>query len=1207
MNETEKHGEQDLVDRALREQMTRSEEYFFVKDQNLVYHVGSETFARMAGLPCAAALEGKTDLDLFPPDIAQKYRGDDEKVVADDVPIMGIAERLPDADGRERWVRTWKYPVHDERGRVIGLYGIGRDVSGEVALQEQARTTENYIDLINHIPGGVAVFHIRGGHAYLDYANDGCLDVHHMTRENIDALIGSQVISAVYEADRPALAAELARLQKEPGAVGGVNYRVVGDDGKLHWVGLRFRAAYEKDGMPYYYAAYSGMDTQKAMEESLAESRNALKEALLNTDLQFFTYYPGQGRCENLMLNSRFSRLPTVWKHYPEDFLEYTKASPADAENYRAMIRAIDRGENHAECVMRFAYNGGFLWEKINVTAIRDSEGKTVRAQGYSVDITERVNAEERIRKERMRLKSMENGVFESFSFNLTKVTDPEIQTSDSELMKGSVSGEILREALALCPPLAEGNPATREILLRAAARIPDASDRALFISTCSGEAVRTAVREGRFFKSIRYRRWVENEIRWVSTSAEVLPDPENGDLIAFYYTADINRQVIWEKLSSDIVHRNYASVSVLTLASGIYSVVSGTDENLRELSGMRYTDVLEKAQKEFVAACDTEQYLRELSLDAVVAALEQSPLYTVYNRRNQTVEHLPGKPLRRMKNDIFYLDEHRDVLVFLLTDVTEIYEQERETREKLETALIAAKQASSAKSNFLSRMSHEIRTPLNGIIGMDTIAAQSINNPEKVADCVAKIGLSARYLLSLINDILDMSRIESGKMLLKNEKFLFSDLIAGINTMIYNQTKSKGLDYECTVASEIAPAYIGDAMKLQQVLLNILGNAVKFTKTGKVTLDVRLVSDREDQAVVRFTVNDTGIGIQEDHLEKIFSPFEQEDTTTTTVFGGTGLGLAITKNLVNLMGGSIRVRSIVGIGSEFTVDVPLTIDASAIVRPKLNLHLEKMSALIVDDDLIVCEQAQKTLQDIGMIGEWVTSGLEAISRVRANHAKSAHYDFILIDWKMPDMDGMETTRQIRRIVGPDVTIIIITAYDWESIELEAKAAGANLLISKPLLKSSLISAFQRARGQETPREQKPRSFDFTGRRVLVAEDNQINSEIARTLLEEKHLAVETVTNGLRAMELFLKNPAGYYDAILMDIRMPLMDGLQATVNIRHCNKTDARTVPIIAMTANAFDEDVEKSRAAGMNAHLSKPIDPDYMYAVLDHLFDQR
>ncbi|MCI2048327.1 MAG: ATP-binding protein [Lachnospiraceae bacterium] len=1049
----EEHTEQSLLNGTLRELMRNNEDYFFFKDAKLVYHGGSEAFARMAGLASAAELSGKTDLDIFPAEIAKKYRRDDIQVLESGSPINGLAERLPDENGRERWVKTWKYPVHDECGRVIGLYGIGRDISGEVILQEQVKSAEDYIDLLSHIPGGASIFHIREGHAYLDYANEGCLSIHHIKQTDPNRLIGVRTITMVFEADRPAVMAEFERILENPGATGNINYRTVGDDGKLHWVGLRFRTAYEKDGSTYYYAAYTGMDRQKAMEESLAESRNALKEAMLNTDLQFFTYYPGQGRCENLMLNDRFSQLPTVWKQYPDDFLNYTKVSPSDAEAYREMIRAIDRGEDHAECTVRFAYSGGFIWEKIKVTAVRNSEGKTVRAQGYSVNVTDKINAEERIRKERLRLDSRENGVFESYSFNLTKGSAPEIRTSD------------------------------RETLFRTAAKIPDEGDRERFLSMCSADAVSAAIHEGHFFKVLRYRRQVNDEIRWVSTSVEVLPDPESGDMIAFFYTSDVNDKVIREKVSESIVHRDYACVSILSLQTGVYNVLSGTDEYLRPLDGMQFSDALVKAENEFVAECDLEQYKRELALTSITTALENKRLYSVYNRRRQVAGQLPGKPLRRMKNDIFYLDEHRDVLVFLLTDVTEIYEQERETREKLEAALIAAKQASSAKSNFLSRMSHEIRTPLNGIIGMDAIAAQSVDNPEKVADCVAKIGLSARYLLSLINDILDMSRIESGKMLLKNEKFMFRDLVSSIDMMISNQTKSKGLHYECTVSGGIAEAYYGDVMKLQQVLLNILGNAVKFTKTGKVTLDIRPVSQKGEQSVIRFTVRDTGIGIREDHLEKIFSPFEQEDTTTTTVFGGTGLGLAITKNLAELMGGSVRVRSTVGVGSEFTVDVPLKEDTEA--QP--------------------------------------SSGRE----------------------------------------------------------------------------------FQCAREPEAADPPETRSYDFSGRRVLVAEDNLINSEITRTLLEEKNFTVETAANGMQAIELFLKHPAGYYDVILMDIRMPVMDGLQATVNIRHCDRPDAKIVPVIAMTANAFDEDVEKSRAAGMNAHLSKPIDPEYMYSVINDVLD--
>ena len=418
---------------------------------------------------------------------------------------------------------------------------------------------------------------------------------------------------------------------------------------------------------------------------------------------------------------------------------------------------------------------------------------------------------------------------------------------------------------------------------------------------------------------------------------------------------------------------------------------------------------------------------------------------------------------------------------------------------------------------------------------------------------------------------------------------------------MIYNQTVRKGLDYECIVSPQLDEYYLGDAMKLQQVLLNVLGNAVKFTDKGKISLEIHPVSQKGKLTRVRFIVNDTGRGIKEEFLPKIFDAFEQGDNTTTTTFGGTGLGLAISKNLVDMMGGTIKVRSIVGIGSEFTIEVPLTVDESSMpLHHTKDVNFAKLHALVVDDDIIICEQASSILKDIGMSGEWVTSGREAVEKVTAKCGQAFYYDFILIDWKMPDMDGIETTRQIRKIVGPDVTIIIISAYDWEAIESDARAAGANLLISKPLFKATLISAFKRAKGMEAAEKENKVEIDFSGKRVLVAEDNAINAEIAKKLLEGRHFTVEVAPNGLKAMEMFVKNPVHYYDVILMDVRMPVMDGLQATSNIRRWDKEDARTIPIVAMTANAFDEDVEKSRAAGMNAHLSKPIEPELLYRTL-------
>ena len=361
----------------------------------------------------------------------------------------------------------------------------------------------------------------------------------------------------------------------------------------------------------------------------------------------------------------------------------------------------------------------------------------------------------------------------------------------------------------------------------------------------------------------------------------------------------------------------------------------------------------------------------------------------------------------------------------------------------------------------------------------------------------------------------------------------------------------------------------------------------------------------KKDQfhAGIRFIVNDTGCGISEEFLPQLFEPFAQEHSGTTTMYSGTGLGLAICKSLVEMMDGHIEVRSIVGTGSEFTIDVKMGITEESRTRYLNNphYHFEQLKTLVVDDDVTVCEQAMITLKEMKIKAEWVDSGAKAIQRVQEKWNQQQFYNMILVDWKMPGMDGIETARRIRAIVGPDVTIIIMTAYDWANIEQEAKLAGVNLLMSKPMFKSSLISAFERALGKQTEAAtQVTPDFRFDGKRILLAEDHPLNVEVAKRLLEARGFVVEHADNGLRALEMYTTTPVGYYDAILMDIRMPQMDGLQAANAIRHLTKETARTIPIIAMTANAFDEDVQKSKMAGMNAHLAKPIEPQLLYQTL-------
>lgn len=510
----------------------------------------------------------------------------------------------------------------------------------------------------------------------------------------------------------------------------------------------------------------------------------------------------------------------------------------------------------------------------------------------------------------------------------------------------------------------------------------------------------------------------------------------------------------------------------------------------------------------------------------------------------------------------------------------------------EMETARKEAVKANKAKSEFLSNMSHDIRTPMNAIVGMTAIAVTHLDDRQQVQTCLKKISLSSKHLLGLINDILDMSKIESGKMTLNMDMISLREVMDSIISIVQPQIKAKNQNFEVSIYDIKCENVYCDSVRLNQVILNLMSNAIKFTHDGG---DIRTVLYQEDSDKgenyirVHFIVKDNGIGMSPEFKEKIFESFMREDNKRVHHTEGSGLGMSITKYIIDAMGGSIEVESEQGKGSEFRI----TIDMEKATESEEEMILPKWRMLVVDDDNLLCESAVNSLKEIGVDADWCLNAEKALEMVSENNRKRTPYEIILIDWKLPGMDGIEATKLIRKEMNNNIPIILISAYDWSDIEENAKKAGVTGFISKPLFKSTLYHGLRQFSGGKLQEESKEKTEEhkLTHMKVLLAEDNDLNWEIANELLTPLGLDMDHAENGKICLEMFQKSPVGYYSAILMDIRMPVMSGLEATEEIRKLDRSDAG-VPIIAMTADAFTEDRQKCLNAGMNAHIAKPID---------------
>lgn len=609
------------------------------------------------------------------------------------------------------------------------------------------------------------------------------------------------------------------------------------------------------------------------------------------------------------------------------------------------------------------------------------------------------------------------------------------------------------------------------------------------------------------------------------------------------------------------------------------------------------WSKIVKSYAKEYVSDRSRDEYIEKLSTDYIRSQKES---YSV------TYEALTWGKTSYLQIRVAYVKERdgNNVVVIGTRNVDDLIKKERAQEMALQAAYDAAEAANRAKTDFLSNMSHDIRTPMNGIIGMTAIAASHIDDRERVQDSLQKITMASKHLLSLINEVLDMSKIESGKVQLMEEEFNLSDLVDNLITMTNSQVKEHHHELKVSVSNLTHEAVIGDSLRIQKVFMNIMSNAVKYTPDGgEIHLSIsEKPSCQAKVACYEFIFEDNGIGMRKEFVDRIFEPFARAEDERVSYIQGTGLGMSISRNIVRMMGGDIKVESILGVGSRFTVTFYLKLQDTEKIQYDKFVNLD---VLVADDDKLSLESCCSVLDDLGMRTKGVSTGEEAVREVVLCHEQKKDYFACIIDWKMPGMDGIETTRAIRKEVGNDVPIIIISAYDWSDIEQEARAAGANAFISKPMFRSRLVKTFCTLMDEEVQQESVMTmddlaSMELSGYRALLVEDNELNVEVATVILEMTGLSVERVSDGTEAVDRMNDCEDGYYDIVFMDIQMPKMNGYDATRAIRAMNRNYCRQVPIVAMTANAFAEDVQAAKTVGMNGHIAKPLELKALLGVL-------
>ncbi len=661
------------------------------------------------------------------------------------------------------------------------------------------------------------------------------------------------------------------------------------------------------------------------------------------------------------------------------------------------------------------------------------------------------------------------------------------------------------------------------------------------------------------------------------------------------------------QAIVSEAVFVFNVNVTKNLIEEDFYEIRDGVMTSVLEQVGMQAPcnadDFFLRWSKERVFPVDREVYIQTINTRHLLEAYERGETELVIEIETSGEE----EQLMVLRHTILLTKDGVSGDILALNnakDITDIRKKDRETKKALLDAYEAADRASCAKTDFLSKMSHDIRTPMNAIIGMTAIAGTKLHDPDGMEECLGKVSTASKHLLSLINEVLDMSRIESGTLTLNEEDFNLLDMVESLVNTLSAKTKEKRQRIEFR-AHEVHNTNVrGDALRLQQIFMNVMTNSIKYTgEDGEISIDIMEKDSPQEQiGCYEFVFKDNGIGMTKDFLQHIYDPFERAEDVRISKIQGTGLGMTISRNIIQMMGGDIQIESEPGIGTIVTITVPLKYQVPGVLN---RVDLEGRTVLVVDDEPFAGEGTCMLLQNLGMHGEWVQSGEEALTYMREKRKRDEDVFAVLVDLNMPDMNGMETARALRNEGFEETPLILVSSHEWVDVEVEARLAGVNAFIRKPLDKSRLLKAFRnfvpkdKIKASEGSLEQLE-EVDYSAKRILVVEDNDLNREIAQEILSMTGVKVEVAENGQEAVDMVTASEEGYYDLILMDLQMPIMNGHDATRALRAMKRKDIREIPIIAMTANAFLDDVQQSKASGMNEHMSKPLDIDQLQRML-------